>query len=147
MAEIKTYKCDICGGVYHYDKNDYNNMVCVTDRFAEYHHICEKCSENIRKVIEDPKAFEKLSENMKTELRGRLEYKHALGVVYMKTTRDMFPFHDPEQLAEKIIDKFKEVNNSRDNWKFHAALGYTWGAVLSIVLIFIIVGRIISLFA
>lgn len=90
MAEVKTYKCDICGEVYHVDDSQENRVMDLADitngnksrDVKHYEHICDKCAGEIRSIIRNPELLSELYKESKLYRELAVEYAGYLRDVY-----------------------------------------------------------------
>ena len=127
MAEVKTYKCDICGKVYHVDENVEHRVMDLAGitngdesrDVKHYEHICEECAGKIRRVIEDPKVFEELDEKICEQLKEKYHYKSLLdrifSVIPLKFSTRLYA--SSERKTDEAIEKIEDLEKSRDIWK------------------------------
>lgn len=57
MAEIKTYRCDICGKVYHSDEVKTEVVLAIkpeSEDAKSYDHICNECLCILSLLLADP---------------------------------------------------------------------------------------------
>lgn len=143
MAEVKTFKCDICGKVYYSD--DVKKEVKLTTKVMDedsvecevYDHVCPKCVGNITHYIADPGIVEK---HHKTD-RARQKLEDCLARLYHLTTHRSF-WHGSvdldyyDEMAEEVENDYKDMEKSRDLWKRLASLfiGLTTGMIIGLIL-------------
>lgn len=85
MAEVKTYKCDICGEVYHEEEN-YKHFMHIEDEYRtreegsvkHYEHICPDCRENVCKCIDKPDIINVLSNKSYKRHSALLSIEHKI---------------------------------------------------------------------
>jgi hypothetical protein len=151
MAEVKSYKCDMCGKVYHRDENDkswmrivYNPTDDEVKRF-DYEHICPECERTIGSVIHDPDIIKNYKESLKDAEKNLSGFKRLFTKIHDK----LYPLlsmhslwtsvNDPDYYEERVVDpiinKCDTLETSRDRWKRAA-----------ICLIGAVVGLLISAF-
>ena len=147
MAEVKTYKCDICGQVYHVDENVEHGVMDLTDVTSgdveHYKHICNKCAGVIRRVVKDPNFIGKLLESQNETVRDKRKYADLLTRIIRKITGEpliYYHFANYEQETDEAIIKLGELEKSRDDWKCAAS----WGIAMSLAFM---VAWVIQLFA
>lgn len=153
MAEVRSYKCDICGEVYHVEEGikEFMNIAYArgTDENvyieAKFDHICPDCRNTIRKCISNPKIIDELHENI-DEL---LEKKHKLEDC-LKKIRVQYNFGDftgfafggwnyvekYEELANACVEEYADLKKSHMIWKrvAFAAIGLVVGVIGVLIL-------------
>lgn len=85
MAEVKTYKCDICGEVFHAD-GEYGDRIAMIseglskdeENLKRYNHLCPKCMETICNVIKEPGMVDELRGKIHTQFGEMNELKSLL---------------------------------------------------------------------
>lgn len=129
MSELKTFKCDACGEVYHSDDRTTRIIMSFGDEDKTYGHVCPKCLDRIATTLASPCAFEQL----KAEKDRAINYAYNLEHV-IKDLRDKiggwwhwpgFHFSDDAVLAlehwkgvaKEIETKYTETKNSMLKWR------------------------------
>lgn len=152
MSEVKTYKCDVCGKVYHVDEN-YGTCMTIFDESIDedsrhitgYEHICPDCTEVINKVIGNPGIIDDLKEKANIryrnasameqrirDLRNRLcGWKMWLpSIDYIDTD----VVQDVDLFIEEIDGYCSNLKESKRLWKTAAVIFGTWGLIAFILL-------------
>ena len=122
--EVKSYKCDICGEVYHVNPNT-NDWVIVNvhtkDKGDTYEHLCPKCAGFIKGYILDPSNEDILY----NETRAIRRLETCLSGILHKFNRCRSFWYgrgieDPEYydcITDRIIEDINDLERSRDRLK------------------------------
>lgn len=162
MANLKTYKCDICGKVYHDESCDKNNRIVVEHWVDDekttdiYNDVCTECMEAMDKVMQNPDILEnknktiaalqeemKEVDNDKYTLESYINriYREFLEVTYATsaflTSSRYYGVHGCQKAIDECFDKIRDLKASKQRWKEAAILLGTWGLMAFILLWFI----------
>ena len=121
MAEVKTYKCDVCGEVFHAD-GEYGHRIAIIseglskdeENLKRYNHLCPKCTGTIVNVIEDPDVIRDLEKEVHTKVKYIDGYVSLLGSIYnkLKDYPLMRYYSDnPSQYADNVKWCLDEIDN------------------------------------
>ena len=87
MAEVKTYKCDICGKTFVVDENDREFMNILTGEVDKesreskaYNDICPDCYNAIKKVIDDPDIIQKMYNEIQAKFDHENEHLEKMAI-------------------------------------------------------------------
>lgn len=150
MAEVKTYKCDICGKVWTADPDDRRRIVMTRQpekngRVINYDDICPDCVSMLNECIEDPTILISLRQQMDREHNQNHKdiyvYKSLIGKIYREITHgSLLLYHSDgaeeyEAYAEKILEEVREMKDLHKGvlkWKRIAgsAIGFAIGMFL-----------------
>lgn len=152
MAEVKTYKCDICGKI-HYDESCEKNDRIVIEHWGDdekstdiYNNICTGCIHKIYEVIKEPDIFEDIEDKLRTKTMFVEQLESII-----KSMRDAVCGWDSweiytdcnsryeymRNMGSAIMTKCDEMRESEQRWKAAAILLGTWGLMAFILLWFI----------
>ena len=153
MAEVKTYKCDICGEVYHVgeDIKAFMNIEYArgTDENvyieAKFNHICPECRNTICKCINKPKIIDELHE--KTEDLAKIKHTLRNYIDRLKPMLDdglrqslLYADYSKLETYDRIViganDSYERMEKSCAIWKriAFAAIGLLIGVIGGLIL-------------
>lgn len=141
MANLKTYKCDICGKVYHDESWDKNNRIVVEHWVDDeksidiYNDVCTECMEVINRVVDSPSILIDHCKRIDC-LEGKLAHLRTL-LNKIHCGMDGYPCIGADTIAENCIQTYSELKASKQRWKEAAILLGTWGLMAFILLWFI----------
>ena len=94
MSNVRTFKCDICGKVYHVGENDVPYMNIIREEYdkddpmvihkTQYNHICPDCDDVISKVIANPGIIEELENDKNEALHNLSGFKDLIYKIHNK---------------------------------------------------------------
>lgn len=150
MAEVKTYKCDICGKVYHDDSLSTKYERIIIEHWDDgekttdiYSDICTGCMHKIYEVIKEPDIIEDLEDKLRTKSMfvEQLEsiIKSMRDVVCGYNSWEIYSDYNSRyeymrNMGSAIMTKYDEMDKSRKHWKAAAVLLGTWGLMAFILL-------------
>lgn len=162
MANVKTYKCDICGKVYHDESWDKNNRIVIEHWVDDeksmdiYNHACTECVDVIKEVIHNPdtlknkdKAIGALQDTVKKVDNDKytlVKYINAIRNKFIEPINDVpillqkrhyYGVEGCEKAMNECFDEIKDLKESKRLWKSAAILLGTWGLMAFILLWFI----------
>jgi rubredoxin len=133
MAEVKTYKCDICGNVYHVDDGDEKlmtiNYKVDSENEGKFEHICDECMGMIHACLRDPDILDDNKKELDKVREEKGKLKSCIKELYRfidpnNVWRNTFIFSkDPDEMTTEIIDEFEELEKSRRVWRIVASMG------------------------
>ena len=133
MAEVKTYKCDICGKVYHVDDNDEKvmtiNYKVDNENEGKFEHICNKCMSMIHQFILDPNYMDCLKEDLGKNVELKHKFASCVSDIYRKVCSggEWRPIWgcgvDTEEQTKEIIEAYDELEKSCRVWRIVASMG------------------------
>lgn len=152
MAEVKTYKCDICGKVYRDESCDKNNRI-VVERWVDdekttdiYNDVCTECIHRIYEVIKEPDIIEDLEDKLRTKsmFEEQLEsiIKSMRDAVCGFNSWEIYSDYNSRyeymrNMGSAIMTKCDEMDKSRKHWKA-STIGLFTGGLLVFVLSLIV---------
>ena len=154
MAEVKTYKCDICGEIYHREENDTHFMTIVeqpldedtTKRF-EYQYICDDCMDNVHRIIDNPKILDNMI-SANDDYRGYISgYKNHIRRIH----DTIFKYRSFWDISNNPNDYDTYIDNVIEEIKMYKAMELVCKKrekiiiVLSIILGIVVAGLIVAL--
>jgi hypothetical protein len=146
MAEVLTYKCDVCGKVYHVDGDNQQRMVIVNNAPNDekhYNHICPKCIANVECLLKNPDECSNREAKLNTVRRYayRLEYlikdisDSVCGCRCWYGFNESFSEPEYEFFKDAINDVKKQYNKINKLYKIWMVIGYSFiGAFIMILL-------------
>lgn len=152
MAEVKTYKCDICGEVYHVE-DELNECVTIVHEICEedgrdidyYKHICPHCRGVILEIIRNPDAIEKMDARMdelSADASSKRTYSYRLENLIKELRDDIcgwvcwygeYDYDCLNIMSADIKREHNEVKSSRCRWRA-LALGLLTGMLIALML-------------
>ena len=152
MAEVKTYKCDICGEVYHVKEDDRNFIKIIHSKQAEedevevthYDHVCPYCGGEVVRFLDDPAIINNLmiekgdAENFIRILEDIIKTlsDKICGYRWWHTFYSKSNIHDYcKEMSDDIEFKFKRTRKACYIWKFVALtfIGVYIGTLISTI--------------
>lgn len=141
MAEVKTYKCDVCEKI-HYEESWNRETRIIIEGWNEdgkymniYNHVCPECKEAIDKIIDSPSILDTRCKHIDC-LEGKLAHLRTL-LNKIHYRMDGYPCISADTIAENCISTYSELKESEQRWKAIAILLGTWGLMAFILLWFI----------
>lgn len=160
MAEVKTYKCDICGEVYHVEELHIDSINIVHKIMTKdeadstyYKHICPHCQGVILEIIRNPDAIEKmdqeiseLHEEANKKINKLYKYSDNLEVMIKQLNDKTCGYNywpclgivdDHTNYFKRMCDDigvgYSKIVNSRNMWRA-SALGLLTGMMIAFIL-------------
>jgi uncharacterized protein Usg len=120
MAEVKTYKCDICGKVYHREENE-DHFMTIThqpldgekEEKFEYQYLCDGCIRNVHEVIDNPELLKHMREHNDRFKRYISGYKDIISKIHYKLNKFASFWQnldDPEHYMHYVDDFVNNYN-------------------------------------
>lgn len=142
MAEVKTYKCDVCEKIHYEESWDRETRIIIEgwnedEKYMNiYNHVCPECKEAIDKVIDSPSILE----DMDKEIAGLHEVanevigdRNALEEYINRIRREFIEvidgipvllqipryrgLHGCKKAMEECMDEIMELKESKQRWK------------------------------
>lgn len=123
MSKVNSFKCDICGEIYHVTEGVTNEFItihkhCVSADEGEatsYKHICPTCEGTLRTFLDDPTLFDEQEEALHTAKTFNSKLKSMIRNLYVDVLRIIPCFHELDSVSdfEAIIDRIKEEHEDK----------------------------------
>lgn len=130
MAEVKTYKCDICGEVYHRGEGEDHFMRIIhqpsdenSGKKFDYEFLCDDCIAEINKVIDNPSIINNLIIERSAEREHRHSIESCLDRIRIVFAFGGFPYtvwggtkDKYEEMTKAFIEEYEDLTKSRTIW-------------------------------
>lgn len=130
MSKVNSFKCDICGEVYHVTEGVPNEYIIMhkhrvsadEGEVTSYEHICPTCEGNIRMLLDDPTLIDEQEETIDStrefanKLRVSIRSLHrTIHGIFAVLPEDDIEYEAAVKCAEEIFnDRKKQLNELSD---------------------------------
>lgn len=118
MAEVLTYKCDVCGKVYHVDGDNQQRMVIVNNAPNDekhYNHICPKCIANVEHLLKKPDEHNNREAILDTARRYAYRLEYLIKDISNSVCGNRCWFSFNESFSEPEYELYKNAINDVEN--------------------------------
>jgi hypothetical protein len=88
MSKVESYKCDICGEVYHVDHENHSFVIIHTgsanideSSTKSFEHICPECCKNVNTYIDNPNIVHETNQKLYNETRARQKLEGCISKI------------------------------------------------------------------